>query len=213
MEQLHLLDVGDEGHQWRRQKIEECFHGVCTAVPGEANRGELMVPSSRNPLPGNQGTGRERGRGFQICVIDDSIDELSWQSRHRRSPAVYCVDCLQSNSKSAYLWTFSAQNLEIRGDWCKEISAGLAIFVAGCAGDCRTLALTKTMSENILFHPRNASWLLRPHPTSQICARVCTVHGSDCPDSSSLALHHVSESWTLEERDAHPTWAHDLVYM
>ncbi|KAJ7038994.1 hypothetical protein C8F04DRAFT_1088168 [Mycena alexandri] len=69
------------------------------------------------------------------------------------------------------------------------------------------------MSRNILVHPGNPSWRLRPHPTSRILTGVCTVHGSSCPDFSAVALHHVPESWTLEERDAHPAWAHDLVDM
>ncbi|KAJ6522736.1 hypothetical protein B0H19DRAFT_1202491 [Mycena capillaripes] len=69
------------------------------------------------------------------------------------------------------------------------------------------------MPRDILVHPRNPAWRLRLHPTSRIFAPVCSAHGPSCPDSSSLVLHHVAETWTADERDVHPVWTHDLVDM
>ncbi|KAJ7630256.1 hypothetical protein FB45DRAFT_914988 [Roridomyces roridus] len=66
--------------------------------------------------------------------------------------------------------------------------------------------------EKLVF-PGNPAWRLRIHPTSPLFNRVCATHGSSCPESSSLlqALHHVQDSWTADDRAAHPPWAHDLV--
>ncbi|KAJ7493785.1 hypothetical protein FB451DRAFT_1215379 [Mycena latifolia] len=64
-----------------------------------------------------------------------------------------------------------------------------------------------------LVHPRNPVWRIRLHPTSRLFNPTCHIHGLQCPDFSSLDLHRVHGSWTPDERDAHPVWAHDLVDM
>ncbi|KAJ7153239.1 hypothetical protein C8R46DRAFT_1119836 [Mycena filopes] len=74
------------------------------------------------------------------------------------------------------------------------------------------------MVREFLVHPGNPEWRLRLHPTSRLFADTCSVHGgASCPapavSSPTPQLHHVAESWTTEERDAHPAWAHDLVDM
>ncbi|KAJ6541030.1 hypothetical protein DFH09DRAFT_1151063 [Mycena vulgaris] len=69
------------------------------------------------------------------------------------------------------------------------------------------------MSRNVLVHPQKPVWRLRIHPTSPLFNLACHFHGPDCPESSSLALHYLHESWTAEARDAHPAWTHNLVDM
>ncbi|KAJ7618098.1 hypothetical protein DFH06DRAFT_1342638 [Mycena polygramma] len=69
------------------------------------------------------------------------------------------------------------------------------------------------MSRKVLVHPGNPAWRLRLHPTSRIFTPLCAVHGPSCTDSASLTLHHVPESWSADERDAHPVWTYDLVVM
>ncbi|KAJ7129895.1 hypothetical protein C8R43DRAFT_1026148 [Mycena crocata] len=64
-----------------------------------------------------------------------------------------------------------------------------------------------------LVHPGNPMWRVRLHPTSRLFQRSCVSHGRECIDSASLVLHHYPGSWTVEERDAHPAWCHDFVYM
>ncbi|KAJ7430449.1 hypothetical protein B0H11DRAFT_2135841 [Mycena galericulata] len=64
---------------------------------------------------------------------------------------------------------------------------------------------------DILVHPSNDLWRLRLHPTSRLLNRACVTHGGDCPDASTLELHHVQDSWTTDDREAHPVWTHDLV--
>ncbi|KAJ7696947.1 hypothetical protein B0H17DRAFT_1052508 [Mycena rosella] len=67
------------------------------------------------------------------------------------------------------------------------------------------------MRRDVLVHPGNPLWRLRLHPTSRLSNRTCYIHGLECLDSSSLAIHHVDGSWTADECDAHPVWTHNLV--
>ncbi|KAK7050646.1 SRR1 domain-containing protein [Favolaschia claudopus] len=70
------------------------------------------------------------------------------------------------------------------------------------------------MPRETLTHPTNPSWRISIHPTSPLYLQQCSSHGSDCVVNSSsarLRLHHIAESWTEEDRDAHPVWTHDLL--
>ncbi|KAJ7092329.1 hypothetical protein B0H15DRAFT_170307 [Mycena belliarum] len=62
-----------------------------------------------------------------------------------------------------------------------------------------------------ICHPRNPFWRVRLHPTSRLFTSTCHRHGLGCLDA--LSPHHLKDSWTPEDRDAHPSWMHDIVDM